>query len=171
MATKKKIVKKAPADKPRKKATAMPADALVGRRAPKLPLPKGASVTGRAHVVYFYPRDDTPGCTREACDFRDHWTRLARAGVRVIGVSPDSEASHGRFREKYELPFTLVSDADNSVARAYSVWVKKQNYGREYLGIERSTFLVDAKGVVRRAWRRVKVEGHVEEVLAAAREL
>ncbi len=163
MATKKKIVKKPPATRP--------VDELVGRRAPKLPLPKGESVAGRAHVVYFYPKDGTPGCTTEACDFRDHWTRLARVGVRVIGVSPDSEASHGRFREKYELPFTLLSDADHSVARAYSVWVKKQNYGREYLGIERSTFLVDAKGVVRRAWRRVKVAGHVEEVLAAAREL
>ncbi|GMV12968.1 MAG: peroxiredoxin [Polyangiaceae bacterium] len=168
MAIKKKpSAKPSAAKKPAKQDT--PPDPLLGKRAPKLP---GAGPgAGGPYVLYFYPKDDTPGCTKEACDFRDGLSAFRKAGVRVIGVSPDSEASHARFSEKYALPFTLLSDPDKQLARAYSVWVKKKNYGREYMGIERSTFLVDAKGVVRRVWRGVKVAGHVDSVLAAAKEL
>lgn len=146
-------------------------DALVGKRAPKLALPDGGSVAGAPYVLYFYPKDDTPGCTQEACDFRDGIAGFRKLGVRVIGVSPDTAASHERFAQKYSLPFTLVSDPEKLLANAYAVWVKKKNYGREYMGISRSTFLVDAKGVVRRAWRGVKVKGHVDAVLQAVKEL
>lgn len=130
-----------------------------------------ASLAGKPYVLYFYPKDDTPGCTKEACDFRDSLTRFNGGRVRVLGVSPDSIASHGKFRKKYGLSFPLISDPDKVLAEAYGVWVKKLNYGREYMGIERSTFLVDAKGVVRKAWRRVRVPGHVDEVLEAAKAL
>lgn len=176
MATKKKVKKPKPAvARPnaakKQEPRAAKADALVGKRAPKLPLTGAESVVGEPYVLYFYPKDDTPGCTKEACDFRDGIAAFRKAGVRVIGVSPDGEASHARFRDKYALPFTLLSDPEKTLAHAYSVWVKKKNYGREYMGIERSTFLVDAKGVVRRAWRGVKVAGHVDSVLGAAKEL
>ncbi len=127
-----------------------------------------ASLKGQAFVLYFYPKDDTPGCTREACGFRDTQAAFKSASVQILGVSPDSTDSHGRFGEKYGLPFKLLSDADKSVALAFGVWVKKKNYGREYMGIERSTFLVDAAGKVQHVWRNVKVDGHVEKVLAAA---
>jgi peroxiredoxin Q/BCP len=126
-------------------------------------------LAGKRYVLYFYPKDDTPGCTKEACDFRDHMAELARAGIRVIGISPDSAGSHARFRDKYDLEFTLLSDEDRTVAKAFGVWVKKQNYGREYMGIERSTFLIDADGRIARVWRGVRVPGHVEAVLAEAR--
>ncbi len=127
-----------------------------------------ASLKGQAFVLYFYPKDDTPGCTREACGFRDSLALFKSASVQILGVSPDSTESHGRFGEKYGLPFKLLSDSDKSVALAFGVWVKKKNYGREYMGIERTTFLVDAAGKVRHVWRNVKVDGHVEKVLAAA---
>jgi peroxiredoxin Q/BCP len=160
------------------KTTPANGDSLVGKRAPGFELPdqdgrvqSSRDLAGAPYVLYFYPKDDTPGCTREACDFRDGVGAFRTAKVRVLGVSPDSSSSHGRFQKKYSLPFTLLSDADKKLANAYGTWVKKQNYGREYMGISRSTFLVDAKGVVRRAWRGVKVDGHVEKVLAAAREL
>lgn len=168
----------APGKTATKKAPLSALDPLVGKRAPKLALMDhgGAlvssdSLRGKPYVLYFYPKDDTPGCTREACEFRDAAPDFRRAGVRVLGVSPDLAPSHVRFREKYSLPFPLLSDADKTLARAYSVWVKKKNYGREYLGILRSTFLVDAEGVVRRAWRGVKVDGHAEKVMTAVREL
>ena len=119
---------------------------------------------GKPYVLYFYPKDDTTGCTKEACEFRDGRGEFEKRGVRIIGVSPDSSSSHERFRDKYKLPFTLLADTDKSLARAYGVWVKKSLYGREYMGIERSTFLVDAKGVVKKSWRGVKVGGHVDEV-------
>jgi len=131
-------------------------------------LVSNASLKGQAFVLYFYPKDDTPGCTREACGFRDTEAAFKSAGVQILGVSPDSTESHGRFGEKYGLPFKLLSDADKSLALAFGVWVKKKNYGREYMGIERTTFLVDAVGKVQRVWRNVKVDGHVEKVLAAA---
>jgi thioredoxin-dependent peroxiredoxin len=158
----------------RKKASAKSSGAVAERtRAPAFDLANqrgerfsSAALKGRPYVLYFYPKDDTPGCTKEACDFRDSLARLSRSGVEVVGVSPDSTESHERFARKYGLSFTLLSDDDKNVARAYGVWVKKRNYGREYMGIERSTFLVDAKGVVRRAWRGVRVPGHVEAVLA-----
>jgi thioredoxin-dependent peroxiredoxin len=129
------------------------------------------SLEGRAYVLYFYPKDDTPGCTKEACDFRDSLNRFASRGIVVVGVSPDPPGSHARFRDKYGISFRLLSDTDRELAQAYGVWVKKQNYGREYMGIERSTFLIDAAGIVRKAWRGVRVPGHVENVLFEAEKL
>jgi peroxiredoxin Q/BCP len=123
---------------------------------------------GQPYVIYFYPKNDTPGCTREACAFRDDVGKFERAKVRVIGVSPDKPESHTRFRTKYGLPFTLLSDVDKVAANAFGVWVKKQNYGREYMGIERSTFLVDESGKVKKVWRNVKVDGHSQAILAEA---
>jgi peroxiredoxin Q/BCP len=122
-------------------------------------------------VLYFYPKDDTSGCTAEAKDF----TRLAadfrKAGVEVIGISPDSPESHQKFARKYDLKVRLAADADKAVANAYGVWVEKSMYGRKYMGVERSTFLIDAKGKIARSWRKVKVPGHAEAVLAAAKAL
>jgi peroxiredoxin Q/BCP len=125
---------------------------------------------GAPFVLYFYPKDDTPGCTREACDFRDRDPDFSGRGCRVVGVSPDGTGSHGRFASKYDLSFTLLSDPDKTLARALGVWQLKKNYGREYMGIVRSTFLVDAEGQVVRAWRGVKVAGHVDAVLTALSE-
>lgn len=146
-----------------------------GDEAPSFVLPDqgGADVSsgelaGQPYVLYFYPKDDTPGCTTEACGFRDALPAFEQLGVRVIGVSPDSSASHERFRSKYELPFTLLSDVDKRLSTAYGAWALKKNYGREYMGVVRSTFLVDSEGVIRNAWRGVKVNGHVEKVQAAA---
>jgi peroxiredoxin Q/BCP len=130
-----------------------------------------SSLEGTPYVLYFYPKDDTPGCTAEACDFRDSLARFGSQGIRVIGVSPDAPATHARFREKYGLNFTLLSDAEKALANAYGVWVKKQNYGREYMGVERSTFVVDKNGVVRKVWRGVRVPGHVDKVLSEAEQL
>ncbi len=121
---------------------------------------------GQPYVLYFYPRDDTPGCTVEACGFRDELATFERAGVRVLGVSPDSTESHRKFSEKHRLLFPLLSDRDHRLARAYGVWLAKKAPGRG--GIERSTFLVSAEGRVVRRWRGVKVAGHVTEVLRAA---
>jgi len=130
-----------------------------------------AELTGQPYVLYFYPKDDTPGCTVEACGFRDAIREFDKVGVRVIGVSPDSGVSHQKFRAKHELPFTLLSDSDKALSSAYGAWAKKKNYGREYMGVVRSTFLVGADGVVRRAWRGVRVNGHVAQVQAAAESL
>jgi peroxiredoxin Q/BCP len=124
---------------------------------------------GRPFVVYFYPKDDTPGCTKEACEFRDRMAEFSRAGIEVIGISPDSPNTHARFRDKYNLPFRLLSDEDRKVAKAFGVWVEKQNYGRKYMGIERSTFLIDQRGRIKRAWRGVRVPGHVDTVLSEVR--
>jgi peroxiredoxin Q/BCP len=122
-------------------------------------------------VVYFYPKDDTPGCTSEACGFRDNLPAFRKVDAEIIGISKDSVARHDKFKAKYELPFTLAADEDGKVCEAFGVWVEKSNYGKKYMGIERSTFLIDGKGAVRSVWRKVKVDGHVEEVLAAARDL
>jgi thioredoxin-dependent peroxiredoxin len=130
-----------------------------------------ASLAGKPYVLYFYPKDDTPGCTKEACDFRDSLAGFNTKKVRVLGVSPDSPASHVKFKTKYGLTFTLLSDPEKSLARAYGVWAKKINYGREYMGIVRSTFLVDKQGVIKQAWRGVRVPGHIAEVLEHARAL
>jgi thioredoxin-dependent peroxiredoxin len=143
----------------------VPAFSLVDQRGQTV---SSGSLSGQPFVLYFYPKDDTPGCTREACGFRDDHRKFSAAGVRVLGVSPDKAESHARFAEKYDLNFTLLSDADKTLANAFGVWVKKQNYGREYMGIERSTFLVDARGKIRAVWHRVKVDGHVAAVLAAS---
>jgi peroxiredoxin Q/BCP len=153
-----------------------PAGAVgAGDTAPSFALPdetgaevSSAELEGNPYVLYFYPKDDTPGCTTEACGFRDALPDFEKLGVRVLGVSPDSSASHQRFRAKYELPFTLLSDADKSLSTAYGAWALKKNYGREYMGVVRSTFLIDARGVIRNTWRGVKVNGHVEKVQAAA---
>jgi peroxiredoxin Q/BCP len=157
------------------KVTAKGGGVREGSRAPSFSLPDQAgrvvsssSLAGKPYVLYFYPKDDTSGCTREACGFRDSLRGFGQKGVKIIGVSPDSEASHARFAGKYGLPFTLLADTEKSLARAYGVWAKKQNYGREYMGIVRSTFLVDKRGVVQKAWRGVRVDGHVDAVLGAA---
>ena len=126
---------------------------------------------GRKVVLYFYPKDDTPGCTTEACGFRDALPDFSKIDAVVIGVSKDSVKRHDNFKAKYELPFTLLSDEDGAVCEAYGVWSKKMNYGREYMGIERSTFLIDEKGKIAGIWRKVRVKGHVEQVLEAARAL
>jgi peroxiredoxin Q/BCP len=122
-------------------------------------------------VLYFYPRDDTPGCTAEGSDFRDLAPEFRRLRTRILGVSTDSLESHRRFREKMNFPFELGSDEDHSLAGKFDVWKQKNMYGRKSMGIERSTFLIDAAGVLRREWRKVRVAGHAAEVLAAVREL
>ena len=154
----------------------MPLDA--GQAAPDFDLPAAgggrvrlADFKGRPLVLYFYPKDDTSGCTKEAQGFAAALPELAAAGVAVVGVSKDSVASHDRFKAKYGLPFALASDEAGGTVEAYGSWVEKSMYGRSYMGIDRSTFLIDGAGTVRRVWRQVKVPGHVEEVAAAAREL
>ena len=122
-------------------------------------------------MLYFYPRDDTPGCTREAQEFTEALGEFARAGAEIVGVSKDTAAKHDKFRAKYDLPFTLVSDADSDICERYGVWVEKKNYGKTYMGIERSTFLIDADGTISRVWRKVKVAGHVDAVLGAVKDL
>lgn len=126
---------------------------------------------GKTVVLYFYPKDDTPGCTTEACSFRDHWQVIEAAGAVVLGVSPDSPRSHERFAGKYGLPFPLLADEDHAVAELYGVWTEKTNYGKKYMGIERSTFVIGPDGVVRKVFRKVKVAGHVEQVLEAVKAL
>jgi len=122
-------------------------------------------------VLYFYPRDMTPGCTIEACSFRDRRRELSALGANVVGISADSSASHARFADKYGLNFPLLSDPENRVTRAYGVYKKKSLYGREFMGIERSTFIIDREGVIRKTFPKVKVDGHSEAVIAALKEL
>jgi peroxiredoxin Q/BCP len=129
-----------------------------------------ADQRGRWTVLYFYPEDDTPGCTTEACQFRDLTPHYADTGADVWGVSPDNAASHRRFREKFDLPFTLLSDVDHAVADRYGAWQEKNNYGRKYWGIVRSSYLIDPEGRIARAWPRVKADGHAAEVLEALAE-
>jgi thioredoxin-dependent peroxiredoxin len=129
------------------------------------------SLAGKPYLLYFYPKDDTPGCTREACDIRDNFGRFGQQGLRVIGVSPDSEQSHAKFGKKYGLPYTLLSDPDKTLANAYGVWAMKQNYGKQYMGIVRSSFLVGADGIIKKSYRAVKVDGHVAAVLSDAQAL
>ena len=125
-------------------------------------------LVGKKTVLYFYPKDNTSGCTKEACDFRDNMSRLLPY-ANVIGVSPDSVASHQRFQQKQGLNFTLVADVEHELAFKYGVWKEKSMYGRKYMGIERSTFIIDEKGKIIKEWRKVKVPGHVDEVLAAVK--
>ena len=129
------------------------------------------SLKGKKAVIYFYPKDNTPGCTKEACDFRDAQRAFKKAGIAVVGVSKDSVKSHAGFRDKQKLNFALGSDADGKVCDAFGTWIEKSLYGRKYMGIERATFLVDEKGVIRKIWHKVKVPGHVDEVLEAAKEI
>jgi peroxiredoxin Q/BCP len=126
-----------------------------------------SSLRGQAVVLYFYPKDDTSGCTRQALGFRDALADFKKAGVAVVGVSKDSAAKHDKFKAKYQLNFPLVADEECTACEAWGVWVEKSMYGRKYMGIERSTFLIGADGKIARAWRKVMVPGHVEEVLEA----
>eukprot|EP00752_Nemacystus_decipiens_P001042 g1042.t1 len=126
-----------------------------------------ADLKGHWVVLYFYPRDDTPGCTKEACGFRDSIAAFEGLNAKVIGVSRDSVAKHDKFKAKYDLPFTLAADEDGSVCEAYGVWVEKSMYGKKSMGIERSTFLIDPTGTVAKLWRKVKVPGHVDAVREA----
>ena len=130
-----------------------------------------ASLKGKSIILYFYPKDDTSGCTAEACGFRDSHPNFKKADAVVIGVSRDSVASHDKFKKKFDLNFQLGADETGKVTEDYGVWVEKSMYGRKYMGIERATFLIDGQGTVRGLWRKVKVPGHVEEVLSAAKAL
>jgi peroxiredoxin Q/BCP len=125
-----------------------------------------ADLRGKKVVLYFYPKDDTPGCTKEACSFRDQYSRFDDRGVVILGVSPDDEASHATFAARYSLPFRLLADPGAQVATAYGVWKEKNNYGKTSMGVERTTFLIDEQGNVRKIYPKVQVDGHIEEVLA-----
>jgi thioredoxin-dependent peroxiredoxin len=148
-----------------------------GDKAPDFNLPTDtgrvslAALKGKAVVLFFYPKDDTPGCTTESIGFSQAKADFEAAGAVVIGVSKDTAAKHGKFRAKHGLTVELGSDADSDVIERYGAWVEKKLYGREYMGIDRSTFLIDGEGVIRRVWRKVKVPGHVQQVLEAARAL
>ena len=130
-----------------------------------------SKLKGRPVVLYFYPKDDTPGCTQEAKDFSCLADEFAQAGAEIIGISPDSAASHLKFKGKHDLALRLAADVEKTVATAYGVWVEKSMYGKKYMGVERSTFLIDASGKVANVWRKVKVPGHAEDVLEAVRGL
>ena len=130
-----------------------------------------AKLKGKVAVVYFYPKDDTPGCTTEAIAFSDLKPQFDKCGAVLIGVSKDTVQRHDNFKKKYDLKIQLASDEEGQMVADYGVWIKKINYGREYMGIDRSTFLIDAKGVIRKIWRKVKVKGHAEQVLEAVRAL
>jgi len=125
-----------------------------------------ASLRGRPVVLYFYPKDDTPGCAAQACGIRDAWGEFERAGAVVLGVSPDGEASHAKFKEKYGLPFPLLADPDHRVSEQYGVWGEKKMFGKTYMGVERSTFVIDADGQVAKVMRKVKPDTHADDVLA-----
>lgn len=149
---------------------------LLGKMAPAFELQdqsgnvvSSASLKGKPYVLYFYPKDNTPGCTQESCDFRDEERNFRAAGVTILGVSPDSVKSHAGFASKFELPFPLLSDPEKQLAQAYGVWALKKNYGKEYWGIVRSTFFVDKNGKVASEWRQVKVKGHAAAVLGEAK--
>ena len=145
-----------------------------GKPAPIFTLPSDSgqdvsleSFRGKPVVLYFYPKDDTPGCTAQACGIRDAWGEFANGGAVVLGVSPDSPELHVKFKEKYRLPFTLLADEDHAVAETYGVWVEKSMYGKRYMGVERSTFVIDADGNIAKIMRRVKPDTHADDVLAA----
>jgi peroxiredoxin Q/BCP len=149
----------------------------IGDIAPDFTLPTdgGGELTlsrmrGKQVVLYFYPKDDTSGCTKEACDFREKIQEFEKAGVVVLGLSPDSVQRHDKFKAKYDLPFSLIADEEKISLEAYGVWVEKSMYGRKYMGVERSTFLIDTEGRIKASWRKVKVPGHVDAVLSAAQE-
>jgi peroxiredoxin Q/BCP len=149
-----------------------PKGVVPGQVSPGFSLPDDAGSTvalsdfrGRPVVLYFYPKDDTEGCTKEACDFRDHWREFQRAGAVILGVSPDSVESHRKFKAKYNLPFSLLSDAGHAVALAYGGWGPKKMYGREYEGILRTTVVIDPEGRIARVFPKVKVNDHADEVL------
>lgn len=145
---------------------------LVGQQAPQFTLQneKGEAVSlndfkGKQIVLYFYPKDMTPGCTTQACDFRDAYEDFSSLNAVILGVSMDDANRHTKFIEKHGLPFSLLVDEDHAVCEAYGVWVLKKNFGKEYMGIERTTFLIDGQGIVKQEWRKVKVKNHIEQVL------
>jgi peroxiredoxin Q/BCP len=149
-----------------------------GKKAPDFAAPtdggrklKLSDLRGKPVVLYFYPKDDTPGCATEACGFRDALPDFSKVKAQVIGVSKDSVARHDKFKAKYDLPFPLVSDEDGKICEKYGIWVEKSLYGRKYIGIERATFLIDKTGTVAKVWNKVKVPGHVAEVLEAVKAL
>ena len=149
-----------------------------GSKAPDFTLPthdgtklKLSSLKGTPVVLYFYPKDDTPGCTREACGFRDAKARFAKHDAVVLGISPDSPESHEKFRKKYKLPFTLLADEGHKVAEKYGAWREKNMYGKKSMGIARSTFVIDAAGKIAKVFKAVKVDGHEEQVLAVLADL
>lgn len=144
----------------------------IGKAAPTFTLPNhdGDKVSledfkGKHVVLYFYPKDMTPGCTTEACDFRDHYESFGELDAVIVGVSPDPADSHQKFMQKHDLPFILLADESHQVAEDYDVWKLKKNFGKEYYGIERSTFIIDKEGILRKEYRKVKVDGHVEDAL------
>lgn len=154
----------------------MPEALDIGDKAPAFALPDDTEQTvalsdfaGKQLVIYFYPKDDTPGCTTEAVDFTAQMQAFDAANTAIIGVSADTVAKHAKFKDKHALAVTLLSDTEKIMLEAYGVWVKKNMYGREYMGIERSTFLIGTDGKIRNIWRKVKVKGHVDAVLEAAR--
>jgi peroxiredoxin Q/BCP len=126
-----------------------------------------SELRGKPVVLYFYPKDDTPGCTTQACGIRDAWSDFKKSGAVVLGVSPDDESSHTKFKEKYSLPFPLLADHDHKLTEQYGFWVEKKNYGKTYMGVERSTVVIDADGNVAKILRRVKPEAHADQVLTA----
>ncbi len=149
-----------------------------GTKAPDFTLPSTdgknislSALRGKPVVLYFYPKDDTPGCTTEACGFRDRKMELAELGAAVLGISADTVESHAKFREKYNLNFPLLADADHHVAEAYGAWREKTRFGKTSMGIQRSTFLIDPEGTVRKVWKSVQVDGHDQQVLDALRDL
>ncbi|MFD0944493.1 thioredoxin-dependent thiol peroxidase [Savagea faecisuis] len=151
---------------------------LVGKQAPTFTLnnQQGEAVSledfkGKYVVLYFYPKDSTPGCTTQACDFRDSIEDFTALNAVILGVSPDNEASHQKFIAKHELPFDLLVDEEKEAAEAYDVWKLKKNFGREYMGIERSTFLIDPEGKVVKEWRKVRVKDHIEDALTTLKEM
>lgn len=151
--------------------------ALVGKKAPDFKLEAGdgkavtmADFAGKNVVLYFYPKDMTPGCTTEACDFKESYQSFAELNTIIVGVSPDPKERHEKFVAKYDLPFLLLSDPDHTLSEAYGVWVLKKNFGKEYMGVERSTFVINEEGEVVKEWRKVKVKGHVEEALTYIKE-
>jgi peroxiredoxin Q/BCP len=170
----KKAAKAAKASKVSKKTPGL----KVGDKAPAFKLKDDAGATrtlkdfaGKTLILYFYPKDDTPGCTQESCDFRDNLNRLTSSGAAVAGLSADSVESHVKFKKKHGLNFPLLSDPDHEALNAYGVWQEKSLYGRKFMGIVRSTFVIDGKGIIRAAFPKVSVTGHVDEVLAAVRGL
>ncbi|MBL0941278.1 MAG: thioredoxin-dependent thiol peroxidase [Alphaproteobacteria bacterium] len=150
----------------------------VGNPAPHFILPSDGNSTinlsnflGKKIILYFYPKDDTPGCTREACNFRDYAFDFEALNAIIFGVSKDTVKSHDKFKAKYNLPFHLLSDENTKVCQTYGVWTEKSLYGKKYMGIERTTFLIDIHGIIRHKWQNVKIDQHVEQVLEAARSL
>lgn len=178
-ATPKKTIKTVTKLLPKKasKTTVAKSALAVGSKAPAIALTtlEGnislAQLKGKNVVLYFYPKDDTPGCTKEACGFQDNLPKFKKMDAVIIGISKDSLTSHQKFAKKYKLAFNLAADEDVKIASAFGVWIEKSMYGRKYMGMDRSTFLIDGRGILRSIWRNVKVPGHVEEVMEAVKKL